>query len=356
MHIILINRGEGWQNHLYYALSQVKVSNPRASIHLIGDGNNRIFRSFVYHHDYREYFREASEFGRVYRHHSIHGYDFELFCFQRWFILRDFLIAHKIERCFHMDPDVMVYCDLEEEAKKFLDCDFTLNSYISAHTSFWNNLAALDKFCQFIMDLYHRGGAEIYRKAASPQDPFNGFSDMTACWLFYLAGFARIGDSNAIIDGATHDINIRLSRHGDSFFEMHDGFKTIHWQGGIPSGTLLETRQKVKFNTLHCQGPAKSYMARYKPGENTNRLVDFKDRCRYVYFPLAKTISPAIKKFCFFYIIRSIIRWFKQKYLLKRVAEEADYVPSLRWRFPFDRKEIDEIVLLWGVKKSNHGF
>jgi len=57
-HIIFVHKG--WHEYLYYALSQAKASNPGATVHLIGDENNRVFRCLVNHH----YCGECGEYSR----------------------------------------------------------------------------------------------------------------------------------------------------------------------------------------------------------------------------------------------------------------------------------------------------
>jgi hypothetical protein len=61
------------------------------------------------------YFELAGEFAKHYEHLSTNGYEIELMCFQRWFILQDFMVKHGMDRCFHLDSDTMLYANVDEE-------------------------------------------------------------------------------------------------------------------------------------------------------------------------------------------------------------------------------------------------
>ena len=41
----------------------------------------------------------------------------ELFCFQRWFVLYEFMKEQKIDKVFCMDSDVLLYTDASEDFK-----------------------------------------------------------------------------------------------------------------------------------------------------------------------------------------------------------------------------------------------
>src|SRR5262249_37022144 len=144
--IVFVHRSDS--EHLRYALAQAKTSNPNSAIYLLGDASNNRY-DFVEHRDLRDYFAGADEFAKIYRHYSTHGLDFELICFQRWFILRDFVVAHGIEQCLYLDSDVMLYADATSDVQKFAEFDFSLCWDSIGCVFFLNKWQGLEEFCQF---------------------------------------------------------------------------------------------------------------------------------------------------------------------------------------------------------------
>ena len=110
--IIFIHRSNS--DHLKYSLAQAHRSNPQSTIFLLGDPSNDVY-NFVEHRPMTEYSRDAAEFQKIYKHYSTHGVDFELICFQRWFILREFLVTYSIPQCLYLDSDIMLYTDVTKD-------------------------------------------------------------------------------------------------------------------------------------------------------------------------------------------------------------------------------------------------
>lgn len=61
----------------------------------------------------------ADEFMKIYIHLSLLPFDYEYFCFARWFILANYVNANneKFNDLFSLDTDVLLYCDLNEKKK-----------------------------------------------------------------------------------------------------------------------------------------------------------------------------------------------------------------------------------------------
>src|SRR5215216_1852908 len=98
--------------YLAYTLTQARRTSPRSPIYLSGDDTNANVYPFVHHVNMRRYASSAEAFKKIYRHFSPNGESYELFCFVRWFYLRDFLREHNVERCVHVDSDVLLYVDV----------------------------------------------------------------------------------------------------------------------------------------------------------------------------------------------------------------------------------------------------
>jgi hypothetical protein len=270
-------RSGSYPHFLDCALKQAHFSNPESRIILLGDAGNKRCPAFVEHYDVSGYIRTAEEFARVYRHLSSNSYDFELFSFQRWFILLEFVKKHRLERFMHIDSDVLVYSDFGKEAD-FMHClekyDIGIDGMILPH--FFNNISVLDKFCRFAVKSYndkkfldrieekYRGGAAIHFGAGIDWD-VNPISDMTFwCWFLraskdmkYLE-LAYLKSSNGS-EGA-FDLNINTPYNG---VHVIGGVKNIIFNDKIPYGIRNDANSLLRFHVLHFQGLAKRLIPLY---------------------------------------------------------------------------------------------
>ena len=114
---------------------------------LLGDDSN-MNHACMEHHHYRDYSPGAAEFERVYRHYEHAHIDFELMCFQRWFILRDFLTVHHIDKCVYLDSDVMLYANVTDDIAKFRMFDFTVCWNTIGCVLFVNHIEGLESLCR----------------------------------------------------------------------------------------------------------------------------------------------------------------------------------------------------------------
>ena len=252
-------------DYLKYSLGQSKKSNPESTVYLIGDSSNNCY-DFVEHHSLSEYSNAADDFAKIYKHYSSNAIKFELYCFQRWFVLKEFLISNKLEKCLYLDSDVMLYVDVTEEQVKFEQYDFTLCHMSSGGTFFLNRIDALESFCQFLMDVYKKKDRYNYDKMVAhfmvrrKNSLRGGVCDMTAFELYNFSHLGVAGEMIQIIDGSVYDSNINRPYPG---FEMSNEIKKITWKNDLPYGTHVRTGCEVKFNTLHFQGKAKSLMKQF---------------------------------------------------------------------------------------------
>jgi hypothetical protein len=264
--VVFIHRSNS--EHLRYALAQAQASNTNSTIFLIGDRTNDRY-DFVEHHHLDDYFGGAADLGKIYKHFSTHGIDFELICFQRWFILRDFLVAQGIDQCLYLDSDVMLYTDVTSDARKFEEFDFTLCWDSIGCVFFLNRLRGLEQFCQFVLDIYSKKATYYYDRMVShfavraKHGLAGGACDMTAFQFFREINFGQVGEASRIIAGSIYDPNINLPNPG---FAMENGVKKIVWRDAQPFGTYLRTGAEVRFNSLHFNGAAKRLMGQYYTG------------------------------------------------------------------------------------------
>lgn len=264
VNIILIHRGQS--NYLDTALKCARESNPGANIFLIGDRESCDL-DFVKCFNIKDYSLGASEFAKNYEHFSTNTYDFELFCIQRWFILRDFMEANNLNNCFYIDSDVLIFSDLISERSKFSNFLFTLSEETCGHNSFWNSFKAIDDFCVFVENIYNKSDEDSYNELINFWEKYQiskelgGVCDMTLFNMYKKRRPGLIGETASLIENSTYDHNFSSSSQNGVIFKNILGIKNIIWQNRIPyvknsSGDL------IKFNTFHFQGATKKYMAR----------------------------------------------------------------------------------------------
>jgi len=257
--VILINWG--CQSHLHPVIMQAQKFNK--NVFLIGDNTNGHLAS---HFNISDYSEKASNFGKLYQHLSTNGHDVELFCFQRWFVLEEFMARRGLKRCLYIDSDILLYANAEQEIKNYDQFDFTLSHRCCGSTSFFK-YEGLSKLCNFIMETYSNKSSYEYEKISShyyirqKHNLGGGVCDMTLLEFYSYKICGSIGEMMHIVNGATWDHNINESDQG---FEMKNGIKNIQFHPieKIPTCKHF-TGEDIKFKSLHFQGPAKRYINQY---------------------------------------------------------------------------------------------
>ena len=254
--IIFIHQGPC--RYLAGTITQARQANPLSEIVLLGDRQNAGFLE-VRHFQATDFAADARAFQNIYRHRSSHEVEYELFCFQRWFVLRSFLQAQGWDACLYLDSDVLLYSDATRLAQRFLDFDLT-PSHTSPHCMFINRRAALDRFCDFLTECYTNPKLwsrleEHYAKLQASGLP-GGVCDMTAFGLFDELGRGKIADLYAPRDEGVFDHSI----NDPNGFAMRQGIKRMEWREGYPHGQRESEGAWLRFHTLHFQGNSKRFL------------------------------------------------------------------------------------------------
>jgi hypothetical protein len=266
--IVLIHKGNS--NYLPISLWQlVYTQNQGTPIYLIGNEDNAHFGSLVTHLSYNDFISEADAFTKAYKHYSTNGHDYELFCIQRWFILKSVMKKYGWQSCIYLDSDIMAYTNLADAPTAVMQAEMTV-ACISAHTNFINCYETLDLFCRFIIAIYSNPEADIVLEKIYNENIKNdgggGVSDMTMFTLFRKKYPEKIVDISTIIENQTYDITIDYHNG----YEMEDSFKKIYWQDNIPYCKVKNQDTLVKQNTLHFQGSSKGRIADFQTKTNIN--------------------------------------------------------------------------------------
>jgi hypothetical protein len=260
--IVFIHRSN--PEYLKYSLAQATITNPESPIILIGDDSNNKYDFVDVHANIPDYMERANLFEKYYRHFSTNSFNFELVCFQRWFILEEFLLKNKIENCLYLDSDIMLFADVTQDKGKFMSYDFTLSHYVCGSIFFLNNINGLNKLCAFMFDIYAGKEKYYFDKLVSHyvvrkmHNLPGGACDMTVLEYYQLEHFGEVGEASLIIDDSVYEPNINLPAPG---LEMKNKIKNVQFDSDGPYGIHEKNKNKVKLNCLHCQGNAKSLMS-----------------------------------------------------------------------------------------------
>jgi len=261
--IVFIHNGNN--DYLFPTFYQLKAYNAASEAYLIGDAANKHYEPWIKHVFLKDYMSSARVFGKTFFNLSSMGADYEMFCIQRWFVLRDFMRAKKWDKAIYLDSDVLVYDDLTEQQKRFSSFGMTL-CHISGHTNFISKLSVLEEFCDFITELYatEKGHATLqdwlveFRKNHST----GGISDMTLLRKFRAQYPEKVTDINQIHEGTDFDLSFELGSY-IGYEEIKNPLingkvtKKATWKDGKPYVFNHKADANIRMLTLHFQGYTK---------------------------------------------------------------------------------------------------
>jgi hypothetical protein len=250
----------GRSAYLPFTMGRARMLNLNSPMVLIGDQHNKDFLPFAQHVNMNDYARQACAFEKIYRHYSPNGHGYELFCFLRWFVLRDFMLMHGLESIIHLDSDVILNVDVNVERENWRHAGLSLINAVCAGNMFVNGTQTLSTLCDIIWNMYDGPGAEdklkeMYRQVQA--DSGGGICDMTAMRSLCERESRAVAEMSGIQpDGSYWDANIHLSEG----FAMDGERKAIRWIDGKPFGRHLPSGRDIWFKSLHFQGEAKKWI------------------------------------------------------------------------------------------------
>lgn len=151
--------------HKYLETSiQQYLKNNKRIILIWDEKNLSIAKKYNIEHYYFDEFNN-NDFRKYYVHNKPNtNYEFELMCYERWFVLLEVMKKHKINRCLYLDSDILYYWNIDEEFKrieKYWEYKLAYPSF-SWHTTYIFSQSALKDFCEFMMKCYK--DKEMYKK------------------------------------------------------------------------------------------------------------------------------------------------------------------------------------------------
>jgi hypothetical protein len=275
--IIVIHQGN--PDYLRLCLLKAREINPQSPLVLLGDQNNAGLVNVVpkLQHELINMSGDAQKFKTIYVHRSEYRYEFELICFQRWFVLRDFMKKRGFHSCLHLDSDVLLFSDISESGKRFDQYAMSLahwgNPEKMGHTNFINGIETLQEFCDFMLKLYTSKEYAEQLDLHFLNNKWKPVSDMTALGMFYDLCPTRIADICDIQDDSMFDDRITFVPDG---FEkasrlLKKVMKSIYFtslrdQQGIPFYRHKNYPQGVRLLSLHFHGGTKYMMKHFFNG------------------------------------------------------------------------------------------
>lgn len=280
--IIITHRGN--PKHLKYVLAQVHKTNPNANIVLMGDKSNDKY-PFVTHAYLSDYFSGANNFANVYVHKNATSVEYELFCYQRWFCVYEYMVKNNLDDVFSLDSDVLVYDNLAELHNVVKEYDFAVSakSLTPENPGWWiagppigyfhrDTLKELLDF--FVASYQDKKYLKLFdEKMAwhkSRNEPY-GVCDMTQIFLFVRE------NANRLFNFSTpFMVNGELNRIDETILDttecVADGaHKKLVFENGAVYGFDRGTGQKLRFPLLHFQGynpvNAKEWIPDYYTGK-----------------------------------------------------------------------------------------
>lgn len=242
--IIFIHRTD--DAYLYYILRQAKLSNPNSDVILLGSKSNaKYISNDTKHFMIDDYSEGASNFAKSYKHLSSNEYHYNLFCFQRWFVLRDFMRKHKIPECWVFDSDVMLYTNINKQEYRNFSYEFTWTTITT--------LKDIEDLCklqqEYFSDPKLHEDLKIFTKETG-HHLSNGdllVSDMVTQRLFFERHL-KGNRVHGIYSNSFFDNNLHLSFPG---VEMLDDKKKIYLIDGTLCCKKTGSNQFYKLNSVH---------------------------------------------------------------------------------------------------------
>ncbi|MEK6958766.1 MAG: hypothetical protein AABW59_01840 [archaeon] len=269
--IVILHKSDSF--YLNYCIASIKKYNPGGKIFLLCEGTKENF-DLVDKLPISNFNRYSGKLRKIYVHKNTSNPLIELFCIERWLILKDFMEKRKFKRIFTMDSDVLLFEDINKDSKNYSRFDVILAKGASAGLTFINNKKVLDKYCEIVLDFYrHKVGKVEYESN-------NTITDMSFWKELKRREVLNIGELTDALAGAVYDAGLLIEQNG---IMMDNGMKRILFKDSLPYG---ETKgSTIRLKCLHCQGPTKFYMKHFSKGRltlinklNVKLMMTFRDR------------------------------------------------------------------------------
>ena len=274
--IVIIHTG--YSKALYYSIRQARKLNPDAKIFLIGDKERKKLSKYSTFVDIDSLnSSDIDLLEEAYVHLGKSSRAFEIFCIKRWFILRNLMLNHKIDRCLHIDSDVMLFCNVSTTFESLSKYDAALTSNL-AITMNINNIEVLKSFCNFAIETYTNEKRlnrlkNIYYSGRHNEGELGSISDMDLSRDFFSSSSFSLFDLSRIYNESVFDCSI-IAGHPSFRMKrkMKYEMKEIFFEDNTPYCMYLQNNEysKLKINSMHFISYSKIYMKKVFKCHNLN--------------------------------------------------------------------------------------
>lgn len=150
----------GYNDYLLHTIGITKHFNSATRIILLGDDLNKTIANTLgvdfYH--YADYAEEIP-----YYHVSVNGRAYEKFCFDRWFIIHNFLVRHRLETFIHSDSDNAICYDATKIAFDNACIGDYTKKYAIVPNVFFSNRYTLKRILHYYRLLYSQDYTDFIR-------------------------------------------------------------------------------------------------------------------------------------------------------------------------------------------------
>ena len=259
--IIYIHKGE-LPFYLKLSIKQSLSVMPNIKIHLITDSKFEHRGVFVY--PLKDYRGDANKFEEKYIHLSTNTYDFELFCFQRWLVLKKFTVTENLQGSFvYLDSDVFLYSDIFQKLDLGSYKMTVTGGYLPMYSLFKDKDSIID-FSIFLLSYF----SEIekieylknyYNKEFLSKCKLGGVCDMTILGLYSSNCLDLFGLNKGYFNTTIFNFSLDAKRLG--FDKNKFNLKAFRYKDKKASiGNVL-------LHALHFQGDSKILAPRFYTGE-----------------------------------------------------------------------------------------
>ena len=287
--------------YLEISIEQSLKNNKR--VFLIWDEKNlSIAQKYNIEHEYFDKYNN-SNFKKYYIHNKPNtNYEYELICYERWFVLYEIMKKYNINRCVYLDSDILYYWNIDEEfnrIEKYGKYELAYPNF-SWHTTYIFSQDSLKDFCEFIMKCYT--DKLMYKKLLNwPLICQPWISDMSMFQMYKYNYPEKVFD-------LTKDNGDNIVY--DGFINISEWYKTIFWKKLFIIKKskvffLTQESKKIQTKTLHFQMHMKTFMN-----------IVYHKRIRLYYVSLIFT-SLAERWYRNFSFVRVLRKKWKDKHLFR---------------------------------------
>ena len=270
MNIVIIHKG--FNKYVLYCLKQLKTTNKNSNVYLLSDKEYKEYSKYsIFVNISNVLGNDAKLFADKYIHLGKSNPNYEMFCMQRWIILRDFMKLYNMKECFYMDSDVLVFSNLDEALLPFNEYKISLTSNL-ALSMYIRDVSILDEFSFFLLNKY-TSEIEInklkdmyYNTGRSENGVAGSISDMDLSREFFSE--KKVGNLYNIINNSIFDTGIFYGEF-EKISKGKYSLNKIYFEDNIPYSNYIfdNENKKIRFHSLHFLVWTKIFikdMCRYK--------------------------------------------------------------------------------------------